>query len=848
MSSSGDGRTPHDFVSLPTGERIVVSGGEHKGTSSHHQGPGGILSSEPSDSSRRSTESYRASAGTDSLVGRRGADIRAAIEARLADCRDYAARQAEGNLNAGESAPREPVPRDQYVLLEPVGEGSYGSVWKAHHSDASSHIVAIKFFPRGVERAEDLAKELENLRHLTSEQGFIQLLDINLRAEWPYFVMTYAPGSLQKLRSARGQLAVRDVVRVFERVVKAMAHAHSKEPGLCHCDLKPSNILLTPDGTPLIADFGQSRLMDRKDRAAFGTLFYMPPDQASTGRYDPSPSWDVYALGAIAYAMLTPEGVPPRYDGWSKLLPTLSKKHLEGQLLDYREHLVHAPAPKSHHAVPGMDRRFADIIDKCLELEPANRYPDARALQEALLARKRAKRRRPIIYIGVIATLVCLTAATVIAVMFRDQTVARHRQDLSKQVQSGLRSTAFVAARLLEDKFRRRVQFLERAVDMGVTSAPPPGSVRHQYAEAKKALVDARSPSTNRADTVLANRWLADDRHAVDQWLKGVAERAGKEQLFENGLTVTLCCDGAAYNFSRVYHAEDGTWQIENPWQNQENLRQFTRDFSWRDWYGHTGYDLTEQHPITSPRRPVEDTHISVVYRSTKGPWMVSITCPIRAFDPNTGREEVVALLGGPVNVRTELTSWMDEAATPRDCSGPRLLRAAIGGGTSLFADPAEKERDLLVVNERDFLVWRPDLDLKIPNNPDDERTLLDDGSKYTRLQKYVGWKDKLLTLETVAVTQFDDPWDDDTAQPGVPATMYLASHEEFYPLGRSGEQPWHVIVQHEESKALGPVETLQHEMIWWGLGVFGGFLAVASLLWGGVFYALRHTEGDSDA
>src|SRR4029077_892458 len=94
-------------------------------------------------------------------------------------------------------------------------------------------------------------------------------------------------------------------VSLLREVAVGLAHAHNK--GILHCDLKPANILLDQDGKPRLADFGQARLT-AEHSPALGTLFYMAPEQADLTAV-PDARWDVYALGALLYSMLT--GHPP---------------------------------------------------------------------------------------------------------------------------------------------------------------------------------------------------------------------------------------------------------------------------------------------------------------------------------------------------------------------------------------------------------------------------------------------------------------------------------------------------------------------------------------------------------
>src|SRR5262249_40496868 len=162
----------------------------------------------------------------------------------------------------------------------------------------------------------------------------------------------------------------------FREVAVGLLHAHAK--GVLHCDLKPANVLLDQDGRPRLADFGQSRL-SHEQTPALGTLFYMAPEQADLQAV-PDVRWDVYALGALLYGILT--GAPPHRSD-SAVPESETATDLEERLARYRQLIANSPPPMAHRQVPGVDRELADIVDGCLARDRHQRYANVQEVLDA---------------------------------------------------------------------------------------------------------------------------------------------------------------------------------------------------------------------------------------------------------------------------------------------------------------------------------------------------------------------------------------------------------------------------------------------------------------------------------
>ncbi len=200
-----------------------------------------------------------------------------------------------------------------YELLEELGRGGMGVVYKARHL-ALNRIVALKMIlhtkharPEDRVRFRAEAEAVAQLQH----PHIVQIYEIGDHDGMPFFSLEFCSGGplTRKLRDI--PLPPRESAELTQTLARAMQAVH--EVRVIHRDLKPDNILLTVDGTPKITDFGLAKRLDQPGQTQTGVILgtpsYMAPEQAGGKNADLSPRTDVYALAAILYEMLT--GRPP---------------------------------------------------------------------------------------------------------------------------------------------------------------------------------------------------------------------------------------------------------------------------------------------------------------------------------------------------------------------------------------------------------------------------------------------------------------------------------------------------------------------------------------------------------
>ncbi|MEJ1934014.1 serine/threonine-protein kinase, partial [Nostoc sp. NIES-2111] len=205
-----------------------------------------------------------------------------------------------------------PTEAGPYRLGTQLGEGGMGAVYRATRPDhPTAPPVAIKLLARHRTRPGLLsrfAREREILASL-SHPNIARFLDAGLTADAsPYLALEYIDGQAIDLYCQAHKLSPADIVRLFIPVCAAVEYAHSRF--IVHRDLKPANIFVTREGQPKLLDFGIAQVLDTdatRTATLALTLEYASPEQLRGER--PSPSMDVYSLGAVLHKLLT--GAPP---------------------------------------------------------------------------------------------------------------------------------------------------------------------------------------------------------------------------------------------------------------------------------------------------------------------------------------------------------------------------------------------------------------------------------------------------------------------------------------------------------------------------------------------------------
>ncbi|MEZ6243587.1 MAG: tetratricopeptide repeat protein [Phycisphaerales bacterium] len=342
-----------------------------------------------------------------------------------------------------------------YTLVEKLGEGGFGVVYKATQESPVRRTLALKIVRAGMGSESVLARfdaERQALARLT-HPSIARIFDAGTAPSGlPFFAMELVEGEPITAYCDRKRLGASDRVRLLVKVCQAVQHAHSK--GIIHRDLKPSNILVSEvdgEATPKIIDFGIAKALDEPltdvsmltlAKQVIGTPRYMPPEQASLDPAAVDTRSDVYSLGVVLYELLT--GTTPltgeamKSSGVSDLSRILSEGRFPApssrlkELGEEREEIARARSVDGERLGRTLSGELDWITMRAIEAEPSRRYQtaqsfardmerylndeavEARPAGRAYLARKFVRRHRVAVGAGTavgIALVVGLGAA-----------------------------------------------------------------------------------------------------------------------------------------------------------------------------------------------------------------------------------------------------------------------------------------------------------------------------------------------------------------------------------------------------------------------------------------------------
>jgi hypothetical protein len=584
-------------------------------------------------------------------------------------------------LSLGRNAPPADVPG--YQIERFLGSGAYGEVWVGVDQNTRRR-VAIKFYThRGGVDWSLLSREVEKLVFLSADRYVVQLLDVGWDADPPYYVMDYIEnGSLEDLLRQEGPRPLPEAIELFHEVAVGLMHLHGK--GVLHCDLKPANVLLDQDRKPRLADFGQSRL-SHEQSPALGTLFYMAPEQADLEAV-PDAKWDVYALGALLYCMLT--GEPPyRTDETLGEIDTAAG--LEERLDRYRVAINTSKPPQGHRKAPGIDRALVDIVDRCLAANPKERFPSVQSVLEAMRAREEARARQPLLVLGLIGPMLLLIVMAVFGWVAYSRVMNTAVEAVTERTQQSNEFAAKFASRGVAAEINQYFDAVEKiARDERFLRAFKSTLEDPQFTEQRMELAD---PNEVPQDKDGYQAWQqaeqapfveTQSQALLQQFISQLIPDEGDRPAEVDGTTAGLVSETAELQAASWFVCDPLGTQIAAKYRQPLPPEKQTlgRNYRWRTYFSGMKEDAKETRdgvayygnaPASNvePARPesgdsqlqtIDRTHLSAVFKSTgTGTWKVAISTPVYDLQKNESGQVVHQELLGIVALTVEVGNFI---------------------------------------------------------------------------------------------------------------------------------------------------------------------------------------------
>ncbi len=369
----------------------------------------------------------------------------------------------------------------QYDLLRVLGQGSFGEVVLARDRMLSEGdheaLVAIKMLRPGVAGAEPgrrLMREAARARRV-DHPNVAKVLQYGATSEGDEFIVYEFVDGIDLARWARTRtlpLPQREAARLVEQAARGVQAAHAA--GLTHCDLKPSNIMITRDGTPKVIDFGiavsdPGEAMGRGSSRPRGALGFIAPEQFRGEDDGATPASDVYALGGVLFWLLTgdlPNGATPE---------EVVRRHTQPKAESLGERL--------RSAAPRIGRDLHAICARATSARRAERYAaaaqfaddlEAWRLRQPLRWRRTSAaraawlwaRRSPLTAASIVAAALAIAAAAAVYVTLQARAVvARARAEEQDRIQGIIRESN----RAMLEQYRRLVREGWEGASLGVT-------------------------------------------------------------------------------------------------------------------------------------------------------------------------------------------------------------------------------------------------------------------------------------------------------------------------------------------------------------------------------------------
>jgi len=259
----------------------------------------------------------------------------------------------------------------QYEVQDFIGQGAMGLVYRAYHvqlerTGAVKVLQAIAPDPDTTARFRHEAQAIAQLRH----PNILNVYDFGEYQGTPYMIVEYVPGGSLANKLSDGMVDQAAALKYLRGIASGLDYAH--EHGIVHRDVKPANVLLEKDNTPVLADFGLAKLLQGSSLKSMtgvttGTPAYMAPEQVAGSKVGPAA--DRYSLATIAYEMLT--GVIP-FDGEGLLELLYAQVHRE------------PPPPSSRNS--SLPPKVDAVVMRGLAKDPAARWATCTEFVDALSA------------------------------------------------------------------------------------------------------------------------------------------------------------------------------------------------------------------------------------------------------------------------------------------------------------------------------------------------------------------------------------------------------------------------------------------------------------------------------